>query len=172
MHSFCACLAQGLAAVGIPHREAMHPPSTPLPRHHHPLQPRLRIVAARAGVEDGDAKTAATIAALASADQTLSSLRFKSASLKLIRPSTLLLSTQTEREAMGHLSKYYPIRSRSSGVSNQRRTRHHDTPLARGNKPVQQRNADDGFWLLKRRLPQTRAQQASKKQLRELPTSS
>ena len=97
----------------------------------------------------------------------------KSASLKLTRPSTLLLNTQTEREAMGHLSKYYPIRSRSSGVSNQGRTRHHDTlPVVRRNKPVQQRNADDGFWLLKRRLPQTLAQQASKKQVRELLTCS
>ena len=54
-------------------------------------------------------------------------------------------STQTQKEAMGHLNKYYPIPERLSGVSNQGRTRHHDTPLARGNKPVQQRNADDGF---------------------------
>ena len=58
-------------------------------------------------------------------------------SLFVVRPSTLLLNTQTQREAMGHLSKYYPIRSHSSGVSNQGRTRHHDTLLVvRRNKPV------------------------------------
>ena len=71
---------------------------------------------------------------------------------------------------MGDPSKYCPIPSRLSGVSNQGRTRYHDTRLARRNKAVQQRNADDGFWLLKRPLPQTPAQQASKKQLRELLT--
>jgi hypothetical protein len=38
----------------------MKPPS--LPRHKHPLQTRLPIIAARAGVKDGDAKPAPTIA--------------------------------------------------------------------------------------------------------------
>jgi hypothetical protein len=33
-----------------------------LPRHNHPLQPRLRIIAATAIVEDRDAEAAATIA--------------------------------------------------------------------------------------------------------------
>src|SRR5208283_431141 len=49
--------------------------------------------------------------------------------IKLTRPSTLLLNTQTEREAMGHLSKYYPSQPHSSGVSNQGDTRHQNTPL-------------------------------------------
>ena len=72
---------------------------------------------------------------------------------------------------MGDPSKYCPIPSRLSGVSNQSRTRHHNTPLEpRRNKAVQQRDADDRFWLLKRPLLQTPAQQASKKQLRELLT--
>ena len=67
---------------------------------------------------------------------------------------------------MGDLSNYYPIQPRSSGVSSQGRTRPHDSPLGvRRNEPVQRRNADDGFWLLSRPLPQTRAQQASGKQL-------
>ena len=35
-----------------------------LPRHHHPLQPRLPIIAARAGVKDGDAKATPPIAPL------------------------------------------------------------------------------------------------------------
>ena len=52
-------------------------------------------------------------------------------------PSALLLNTQTEREAMGHLSKYYPIRSRSSGVSNQGRTRlQNSPPRVQRNTPV------------------------------------
>ena len=72
---------------------------------------------------------------------------------------------------MGDPSKYCPIPSRLSGVSNQGCTRYHNTPLEpRRNKAVQQRNADDRFWHLKRPLPQTPAQQASKKQLRELLT--
>jgi hypothetical protein len=36
--------------------------SASLPRHHHPLQPRLPIIAARARVKDGDAETTPAIA--------------------------------------------------------------------------------------------------------------
>ena len=46
---------------------------------------------------------------------------------------------------MGHLNKYYPIPERLTGVSSHERIGHHNTPSAQGNKPVDQRNADDGF---------------------------
>ena len=50
----------------MPRIPALSPLSTQpglssLPRHNHPLQPRLPIIAARAGVENGDAKTRAGV---------------------------------------------------------------------------------------------------------------
>ena len=51
--------AANIAALNDAFRQQ---PLAILPRHDHPLQPRLRIIAARPVVKDGDAKPAPPIA--------------------------------------------------------------------------------------------------------------